>query len=93
VHILLVQYELHFPDCHSLKDKRHILKPLLHELGNEFNVSTAEVDFHDVWQSTLIATVSICNLRDPLERMERRMTDLLEQRGNLQVLQVDRQWL
>jgi uncharacterized protein YlxP (DUF503 family) len=51
--------DLHLPGNASLKGKRSILKPLLLRLRKEFNVSTAEVDLHDVWQSARIALVSV----------------------------------
>jgi len=51
--------DLHLPGNASLKGKRSILKPLLLRLRKEFNVSAAEVDHHDVWQSARIALVSV----------------------------------
>jgi uncharacterized protein YlxP (DUF503 family) len=51
--------DLHLPGNASLKGKRSILKPLLLRLRREFNVATAEVDHHDVWQSARIALVSV----------------------------------
>lgn len=52
--------ELHLPAVTSLKEKRGIVKAILARLHREFNVSAAEVAFHDVWQSASIglATVS-----------------------------------
>ena len=52
--------ELHLAAVGSLKDKRSILKSVIRRIRNEFNVSIAEVDYHDAWHSALIgiATVS-----------------------------------
>jgi uncharacterized protein YlxP (DUF503 family) len=52
--------ELDLPGLGSLKEKRGLLKSLLARLHKEFNVTAAEVDLHDVWQSSTIgiATVS-----------------------------------
>src|SRR5438477_12962093 len=52
--------ELHLPGLGSLKEKRGLLKSLIARLHKEFNVTAAEVGFHDVWQSTTlgVATVS-----------------------------------
>lgn len=41
--------ELRLPTAGSLKDKRRIIKSLTAQVRNQFNVSIAEVDFHDVW--------------------------------------------
>lgn len=51
--------DLHLSGTGSLKGKRSILKPLLLRLRREFNVATAEVGYHDVWQSAQIALVSV----------------------------------
>ena len=53
--------ELYLPGCSSLKEKRSRLKPLLTRLHKEFNLSAAEVDAHDVWQSALVACAVVSN--------------------------------
>ena len=40
---------LRLPTAVSLKDKRRVLRSLKTQIRNKFNVSVAEVDFHDVW--------------------------------------------
>jgi len=56
-----IRLKLHLPLCESLKDKRSRLKPLLERLRREFNVTTAETDWHDVWQTAEIAVVMVAN--------------------------------
>ena len=51
--------ELNLPGIASLKAKRSVLKSLIARLHKEFNVSAAEVDFHDVWQATTLGVVTI----------------------------------
>jgi len=41
--------QLRLPTAVSLKDKRRVLRSLKAQIRNKFNVSVAEVDFHDVW--------------------------------------------
>jgi uncharacterized protein YlxP (DUF503 family) len=53
--------ELYLPTAHSLKNKRGILKSAISRIGREFNVSIAEVDHQDVWQSTLLGVVTVSN--------------------------------
>ena len=57
----LCTLELHLPGVASLKEKRRILKSLLARLHNTFNVSAAEVDHHDVWQSAAISIATVSN--------------------------------
>jgi uncharacterized protein YlxP (DUF503 family) len=48
---------LRLPENQSLKGKRQVLKSIITRIGNQFNVSVAEVDDHDLWQ---LATIGIC---------------------------------
>lgn len=55
----LITWELHLDACHSLKEKRQIVKSLKDRLHQRFNVSAAETDHQDLWQR---AEVSACVL-------------------------------
>jgi uncharacterized protein YlxP (DUF503 family) len=55
---------LHLPGNGSLKGKRSVLKSLTSRLRREFNVSVAEVDAQDVWQTAVIGVVCVSNRRD-----------------------------
>jgi len=48
---------LRLPENLSLKGKRRVLKSIIAQLKNRFNVSVAEVDDHELWQ---LATLGIC---------------------------------
>lgn len=54
---------LHIPANHSLKGKRQVLKSLLARVRNDFNVSIAEVDQQDAWQSAILGVA--CVSSDP----------------------------
>jgi len=51
----ILTLQIHLPGCSSLKEKRSRLQPLLTRLHREFNISVAEVEHQDVWQSATIA--------------------------------------
>ena len=51
--------ELHLPDCHSLKDKRAAIKPILEGARRRFQVAAAEVDFHDKWQRAALGFAAV----------------------------------
>ena len=46
-------------DARSLKDKRRIIKSLKDRIRREFNVSVAEMDLQDVWQSAVLGISAI----------------------------------
>jgi len=48
---------LYLPECHSLKDKRRHLRPVLARLHSEFNISVVESGHHDLWQSSQLTIV------------------------------------
>jgi uncharacterized protein YlxP (DUF503 family) len=55
----VITFELRLEESHSLKGKRHYVKSLKDRLRNKFNVSVAEIDYHDLWQRGLIAAVTV----------------------------------
>jgi uncharacterized protein YlxP (DUF503 family) len=59
--ILSIHLIIHFSK--SLKEKRRLLKPLLHRIHKEFNVSIAEMDLFDKWTESVIAVSIISNTR------------------------------
>ncbi len=51
MHVGILTLTLYLPDCHSLKEKRGRIKPIIARLRKEFNVSVVESDHQDSWQS------------------------------------------
>ena len=52
VAVCTVQLEIF---ARSLKDKRSVVKPILARVRDHFNVSAAEVDHLDAWQTSTLA--------------------------------------
>jgi uncharacterized protein len=50
---------LHLPTTHTLKEKRSIVKSIISRLRNEFNISVAEVDEQDRWQTAVIGIANV----------------------------------
>jgi uncharacterized protein YlxP (DUF503 family) len=48
-------------DCHSLKDKRRVLRSLKDTLHGKFNVAAAETAEMDVWQTAEIGVAAVGN--------------------------------
>jgi uncharacterized protein YlxP (DUF503 family) len=57
--VKLLTIDLFLPGCSSLKEKRYAVSSLKKRLRNRFNVSVAEVDFHDKWQRCRLAAVMV----------------------------------
>lgn len=48
-------------ESNSLKDKRHIIKSIIGKLQSRFNISIAEVDLNDSWQTSIIGFACVTN--------------------------------
>ena len=59
--ICYAEVECMFYEGTSLKDKRSHIKRITSKLRNNFNVSIAELDYHDLWQRTKLGIVTISN--------------------------------
>ncbi len=73
---------LHFPEAHSLKDKRRLLQGLIRKLRERHNVSVVELDGRDLWQRAVLGVALAARERLEAEtRMERLRRDVEEITG------------
>ena len=63
----LLTLELRLSEAHSLKDKRQVVRSLKARLRKHFNVAVAEMDFHNVWNSSVIGVVTLSNAEQHVE--------------------------
>jgi uncharacterized protein YlxP (DUF503 family) len=61
--------ELRIEHAHSLKEKRHVVRSLKDRLRNRHNVAIAEIDYQDLWQSALLAAVTVSSSRMRAEQV------------------------
>lgn len=74
----------------SLKEKRSIVKSVLARLSNQFNISVAEVDYHDVWQSAVIGLAAVGTDAGQLHSLMEKAVNWIE-RNRLDVYLVEYQ--
>jgi uncharacterized protein YlxP (DUF503 family) len=55
----IAEWQLHLPGCHSLTEKRGIIRPILARLRQRCNVSVAETGRQDQWQEAEIACAAV----------------------------------
>ena len=79
--------ELQLPGLSSLKEKRGLLKSLLARLHKEFNVTAAEVDLHDAWQSTTLGVAIVSTSAIHAQNLLNNLVEWLEiHRPDLEVV-------
>jgi uncharacterized protein len=76
VGILTLNIEL--PGCHSLKDKRSRILPIIHRLHEQFNISVSETAYQDAWQLTEISCALVANDRIFIEKSLHEVIRYLE---------------
>lgn len=74
----ICRIELYLPGVSSLKEKRGVLKSLLARLHNTFNVSAAEVDHQDLWQSAQIGIAIVTNSTAHADQIFRSLLEWIE---------------
>ncbi len=67
--VAILSAELHFPEAHSLKEKRMYLRSAKAQLQNRFGAAVAEVDHHDVWQRARITAALVTREHGEAERL------------------------
>ena len=85
--------DLRLPDCHSLKEKRAVVKTILQGSIRRYGVSAAEVDHQDKWQRALlgfsVVSGSPAHAQEMIDAVERFVWSFPE----VEVIDASRQWL
>jgi uncharacterized protein len=84
--VAVATWDLHLPSCHSLKEKRGVLKPLTMGLRRSLNVSVAETDHQDLWQRAEIACAAIGSARAVVEEVLRAADRLIEDTDGVRIM-------
>ncbi|MBM4763924.1 DUF503 domain-containing protein [Bacillus sp. B15-48] len=80
-------------DAHSLKEKRAVLQRILTRLKQRYNLSVAEVDYHDAWQRTKIAVVAVSAARQATERELQNALNLIDSFPEIERTITEIEWL
>jgi uncharacterized protein YlxP (DUF503 family) len=62
----------------SLQDRRQVLRSLKDRLREGFNVSVAELDPSDLWQTATVGVVAISSSRDYLQGLMQQVEEAAE---------------
>jgi uncharacterized protein YlxP (DUF503 family) len=86
MHIAITTWDLHLPGCHSLKDKRGVVKPLTTALRRTLNVSVAETGQQDLWQRAEIACAVVGSARTVVEETLRAADRMVEKADGVRIV-------
>jgi len=83
----LITFRLH--ECHSLKEKRGIVKTIIARLRNHFNASVAEVADNDVHQRAVVGFALVGNDKGLVNSKIDKMFNMAEELGLAEVVDTD----
>jgi uncharacterized protein len=73
------QITLHLPECHSLKDKRQVIKSVMARVRQQFEVAIAEVDEQDRWQIAKLGVSCVSNSSQHIDEILGRVRRYIEE--------------
>ena len=77
----VLELTLYLPENHSLKGKRAVLRSIKARVQTKFNVSIAETDHQDSWQTIQLGIAQVGNDRDHVDRCLREVSEYVGSLG------------
>lgn len=90
--ILYVEVECHVYEAHSLKEKRSVIKRVIHRLQNSYNISISELDYQDLWQRTLLGIGTVSSDPVQAERIIDQCLAKIDSFPEIERTNADKQW-
>jgi len=84
---------LMIPYARSLKTKRRALRSIKDRLRSRFNVSVAEVDAHDHWQTAVLGVCAVGRDRAYVEGLLDRVVTLAQSSRDVQLGRCEREFV
>jgi len=92
-HVLLLTFDLMIPFSHSLKDKRRVIKSLKDRVRARFNAAVAEIGYLEEWQRSQIGVALLGNDAKHLGQGASAIGRLIEHITDIELLNVNQEWL
>jgi uncharacterized protein YlxP (DUF503 family) len=87
--VALERFDLRIPACHSLKQKRHVVKTLTNAIRSSFNVSVAEVEHQDLWQRAALGVAAVGAQEYHLRKVLHEVEKLVDRWAEVEVISTD----
>ncbi|WP_182199198.1 DUF503 domain-containing protein [Paraliobacillus salinarum] len=77
----------------SLKDKRSVIKRIVHRIQNDYNVSISELAYQELWQKTMFGIVTVSNTKVQAEKVMDQCLRLIDSFPEIERTITEKQWL
>ena len=85
--------ELHIPDSGSLKGKRQVIKSIKDRIRQNYNVSVAEIDGHDLWQRVVLGIACIGVEKRYINGVLDKIINMLQANHTVELLKYNMEFL
>ncbi len=89
----ILQVELTLHGVHSLKEKRGSVRRILGRCRERFPVSAAEVDDHDIWQSSVLGFSMVSVDEASIDRVFHKVEEHIEGLGLAEISGFQKEYL
>ena len=89
----IVSLRFVIPGSHSLKDKRRCLRAVKDRLRAQFNVSVAEVDAQDVWQTAVLGLSAVGTDRAYVEGLLDQAIQMVRRQRDVTLAGVEKEFI
>ena len=89
----IVSLRFVIPGSHSLKDKRRCLRGVKDRLRAQFNVSIAEVDAQDVWQTAVLGLSAVGTDRAYVEGLLDQAIQMVRRQRDVTLVSVEKEFV
>ena len=81
----ICRIDIYIPGSNSLKNKRSVIKRIIHKLRSKYNVSACELDNQDAWRHATLGLAYVSNDNAVVDRAFSSIEELLESNGEIEV--------
>ena len=86
IEVGVLQVTLHLQSSHSLKEKRHVVRSIKDRLRARFNISIAEVDDQDEWQSAVLGVAFVANDHRFVEQVLSQVKNHIDENRDVEMI-------
>ena len=85
----IARLRIRLPENHSLKGKRRVVKSLIGQVSNRFNVAVSEVALHDTWQLAEIGISTLGNSQPVINSVMDNVLNFIERSCLVEIVNTD----
>lgn len=89
----IMSIRLLIPGAHSLKDRRRALRSVKDRLRSQFNVSVAEVDGHERWQTAVLGVCAVGSDRAYVDGLLNTVTKLVRSSRHVELVACEKEFV